>query len=158
MTAGRRVDADDEAGPGRDAATDGGTADDAGGGTGAGAADAKRQLRLLGLGFVVAGGLTLGLSDAADPRGLLAALLGVLGVGALVLEWLQESTRGLSVGLLSGGVAIYAWPLLRTGDVGYAYLGGLMVAIGLVNVLLAPVGLYVRQLGERLAGRSNGEE
>lgn len=112
----------------------------------------KRQLRLLGVGFVLAGVLTYLLAGAADPRQLLVLLLGLLGLAALVLERTQRAIAGISIGLLTGGIGVWLWPFLQTGDLGYRYVGGLMVAVGLVNVLLAPVGLYFRRLGKRLAG------
>lgn len=113
----------------------------------------KRQLRLLGVGFVVSGVLTYLLADATDPGGMLVLLLGFLGVGTLVLERTQGATPGVSMGLLTGGIGVWLWPYLQAGDDGFRYLGTLMVAVGLVNVLLAPVGLYFRRLGQRLAGK-----
>lgn len=120
--------------------------------------DGKRQLRLVGVGFVLSGLVTLGLANASDPRGMLVALLGFLGFAALVLEATQGYTHGLSFGLLTGGIGVWLWPILQAGDAGYTYLGLLMVAVGLVNVLLAPVGLWFRRLGERLGERTTGEK
>lgn len=120
--------------------------------------DGKRQLRLVGVGFVVAGLLTLGLSNASDPRGLLVAILGFLGFAVLVLEATQGYTHGLSFGLLTGGIGVWLWPIIRATEAGFTYLGFLMVAVGLVNVLLAPIGLYFRRLGERLGGRTRDQD
>lgn len=125
---------------------------------GAEADDGKRQLRLLGVGFVLSGVVTAGLANASDPRGILVALLGFLGFAALVLEQTQGYTKGVSFGLLTGGMAVWAWPFIRTGDAGFAYLGTLMVVVGLVNVAFARVGLYFRRLGERLGERTTGEK
>jgi hypothetical protein len=118
----------------------------------------KRQLRLLGLGFVAAGGVAYALANATDPRGLIVLVLVFVGFGALVLERTQGVTPGVSFGLLTGGLAVWAWPLVRTGQVGYDYLGVLMVAIGLFNVLLAPLGIYFRRLGKRLGEGTLGKE
>ena len=117
--------------------------------------DGRRQLRLLGVGFVLAGLVTLGLANASDPRGMLVALL---GFAALVLEKTQGYTAGVSFGLLTGGIAVWAWPLIRSGDAGFTYLGMLMVMVGLVNVVFARVGLYFRRLGERIGERTTGRE
>jgi hypothetical protein len=124
----------------------------------AGDDDGRRQLRLLGAGFVLSGLVTLGLANASDPRGLLVAILGFLGFAALVLEQTQGYTMGVSIGLLSGGLAVWAWPIIRTGDAGFTYLGVLMIVVGLVNVVFARVGLYFRQLGQRLGERTTGKE
>ncbi len=118
----------------------------------------KRQLRLVGVGFVVAGLATLGLANASDPRGMLVAVLGFAGFAVLVLEATQGYTHGLSFGLLTGGIGVWLWPLVRAGSAGYDYLGVLMVAVGVVNVLLAPVGLYFRRLGQRLGERTSGKK
>lgn len=118
--------------------------------------EGKRQLRLLGAGFVISGLLIYGLSGAADPPGLLIPLLGFLGLAALVLQGTQGVTHGTSFGLFTGAVAVWLWPTLRTAGQGYDYLGLLVVAIGLLNVVLAPVGLYFRRLGERLGERTRG--
>lgn len=116
--------------------------------------DGTRQFRLLGAGFVAAGAVVVGLSNAADPRGLLVALLGFLGVMALVLERTQGVEPGVSFGFLTGGISVWLWPSIRVGTAGYDYLGALVVGVGLVNVLLAPVGYRLRRFGERLAGGS----
>lgn len=120
--------------------------------------DGRRQLRLLGVGFVLSGVLTLGLANATDPRGILVALLGFLGFAVLVLEGTQGYTKGVSFGLLTGGIGVWAWPFIRTGDQGFTYLGVLMIVVGLVNVVFARVGLYFRRLGERLGERTAGKE
>lgn len=120
-------------------------------------AEGKRQLRLTGLGFLLAGGVTYALAGATDPRQLVVLLLTFLGVGAFVLERTQGTTSGVSFGLLAGGLAVWAWPLIRAGEPGYDYLGVLMVGIGVVNVALAPVGIYFRRFGRRLGERTTGE-
>lgn len=120
--------------------------------------EAKRQLRLLGVGFVVSGLVTIGLSNATDPGGILVPLLGFLGVTVLVLEWTQGVTHGVSVGLLTGALAAWLWPAIAAGDAGYGSLGTMVIAVGLVNVLLAPVGIYFRRFGERLAGETPGTD
>lgn len=135
---------------GRPVATDGGT--EAGDDAPTDDEEGKRQLRLLGAGFVLSGAITYLLAGATDPRGTVVLLLGFLGVAALVLEKTQGATVGVSMGLLSGGFGVWLWPYIRSGGAGYDYLGVLMVGVGLVNVLLAPVGLYFRRLGRRLGG------
>jgi hypothetical protein len=120
--------------------------------------EGKRQLRLLGLGFVLAGAVTYALSNANDPRSLLVVLLGFLGLAALVLERTQSVTSGVSFGLLTGGFAVWAWPFLRAGTAGYDYLGVLMVGVGVINAVMAPIGIYFRRLGRRLGERTTGEE
>lgn len=120
--------------------------------------EGKRQLRLLGLGFVLAGAVTYALSNAADPRSLLVVLLGFLGLAALVLERTQGVTTGVSFGLLTGGLAVWGWPVLRTGTVGYDYLGVLMVGVGVINAVMAPIGIYFRRIGRRLGERTTGEK
>lgn len=120
--------------------------------------DGRRQLRLLGVGFVLSGVVTLGLANASDPRGMLVALLGFLGFATLVLEKTQGYTPGVSFGLLSGGIAVWAWPFIRSGDAGFTYLGMLMVVVGIVNIVFARVGLYFRRLGERIGNRTTGKE
>lgn len=120
--------------------------------------EAKRQLRLLGVGFVVSGLVTVGLADAADPGGILVPLLALLGITALVLEWTQGVTNGVSFGLLTGAVVVWLWPTLGAGDAGYDSLGTMVVAVGLVNVLFARVGVYFKRFGERLAGGSPGSD
>lgn len=120
--------------------------------------DGRRQLRLLGAGFVLSGVLTLGLANASDPRGILVALLGFLGLAALVLEGTQGYTKGVSFGFFMGGIGVWIWPFIRTGDQGFTYLGVLMIVVGLVNVAFARVGLYFRRLGERLGEKTTGKE
>lgn len=114
--------------------------------------EGKRQFRLLGVGFIAAGAVIVALSNATDPQTLLVTLLGFLGFAALVLERTQDVVPGVSFGLLTGGIAVWLWPTIRAGAVGYDYLGTLVIVVGLVNVAFAPVALHVRRFGERLAG------
>ncbi|WP_435197207.1 hypothetical protein [Natronomonas sp. EA1] len=119
------------------------------------AARQKRQLRLLGGGFVASGAITLLLANGEDPAGTLVFLLGFVGFAGIVLERLQGVTPGFSFGLVTGGIAVWAWPFLSpTTATDYAYLGSLMVGVGLVNVVLAPIGLWFRRLGERLGEKT----
>lgn len=117
-----------------------------------------RQLRLFGVGFALAGAVVYALANAADPGGILLPLLGFGGVAVYVLEKTQGYEPGVSVGLLVGGMAVGLWPVVGDPDLGFAYLGSILVGAGIVNVLVAPVGGYFRRLGERAAGRNEDEE
>jgi hypothetical protein len=112
-----------------------------------------RQLRLLGVGFALAGVVTYALANAADPQGTLVPLLGFLGIGTFALERTQGYVSGISFGLLAGGVGVGLWPTVGDPSLGYAYLGAVLVGAGAVNVLFAPVGGYFRRLGERVGRR-----
>lgn len=114
----------------------------------------KRQLRLLGAGFIASGLVTLLLANGENPGTTLVFLLGFVGFAGIVLERLQGITPGFSFGLVTGGISVWAWPYLAVAGVDYAYLGSLMVGVGLVNVLLAPIGLWFRRLGERLGEKT----
>ena len=63
--------------------------------------DGVRQLRLLGLGFALAGVITYGLGNAADPQAILVPLLGFLGIATYTLEKTQGYTSGVSFGLIA---------------------------------------------------------
>lgn len=112
----------------------------------------KRQLRLLGVGTGVAGLLVLaGALSAADLQRELVYLLGFLGVAALVLEYTQGATPGVSLGLLTGGLILWIAPYVGVDDP--LFVGALLVLIGVVNTVGAGVSLYFRRLGERLGER-----
>ncbi|MFC7234072.1 hypothetical protein [Halosegnis marinus] len=125
--------------------TDGEAADD-------GAGYGKRQLRLLGIGFALAGVVTFGLANAAEPQATLVPLLGFAGIATFVLERTQGYVSGVSFGLLAGSVGVGLWPVIGDPSLGYGYLGSVLVGAGVVNVLFAPVGEYFRKLGQRAAG------
>jgi hypothetical protein len=117
-----------------------------------------RQLRLFGVGFALAGAVTVALANAASPGSILVPLLGFAGLSSYVLEKTQGYEPGISFGLIIGGIAVSLWPTFGAPSLGYGYLGSILLGAGVVNVLVAPVGGYFRRLGERAAGgRSNND-
>lgn len=118
----------------------------------------KRQLRLLGLGFALAGVITYGLANATDPQGMLVPLLGFAGIATFVLERTQGYVSGVSFGLVAGSVGVGLWPVIGDASLGYDYLGSVLVGAGVVNVLFAPIGEYFRRMGQRAGNRATGKE
>lgn len=113
----------------------------------------KRQLRLLGYGVILSGFVTLLVAYVStQPHGILLFGLGGVAVATLVFEKTQGARVGLSLGFLTASIGVWLWPHLEP-DGSYYLLGLMLIAIGGLNVLLTPLSLYFRRLGERLAER-----
>ncbi len=114
------------------------------------AADADRQeaqLRRVGFGIALAGGLVFIVATTSTrPYTILVYGLGGLAVATLILEKTQGGAMGLSLGFLTGSFGVWLWPHFDSGP--YTLLGAMLIAVGILNALLTP---YFRGLGEQLA-------
>lgn len=113
----------------------------------------KKQLRLIGFGVVLSGIIALLVASISTrPHGILLFGLGAVAVATLVFEKTQGARVGLSLGFLTATIGVWLWPYLEP-DGSYLVLGVLLIGIGVINVLLTPLSLYFRRMGERLAER-----
>lgn len=109
----------------------------------------QHQIRLVSYGTAVSGALILLVDFASSqPYGILFFGLGGLALATLVFERTQGAAVGLSLGLLTGSVAVWLWPIVDGGA--YSALGVLLLAVSVLNVVVLP-SFY--RLGERLAER-----
>lgn len=109
----------------------------------------REQLRLVGVGIVLSGLLTVLVAwISTRPHGILVFGLAGLAIGWFVLEQVQGSATGLSLGILTGSFGAWLWPEL--GGESYLVLGALLVAVGVLNAVLTPA---FHGFGARLAGR-----
>lgn len=109
----------------------------------------EKRLRTVGYGIVVSGLLTLAVAvGSTRPRGILVVGLGALALVMFVVEQLEGTARGASVGLLTGSFGAWLWPNVDGGS--YLVLGGILVVVGLLNAATTP---YFYRFGERLAER-----
>lgn len=109
----------------------------------------QKQLRLVGVGIVVSGLLTLVVAwISTRPHAILVFGLAGLAIGWFVLEQVQGGATGLSLGLLTGSFGAWLWPQLEGES--YLLLGVLLVAVGVLNAVLTP---EFHRLGARLADR-----
>ncbi len=109
----------------------------------------QRQIRLVSYGTAFSGALIL-LVDfvSTQPYGILFFGLGGLALATLVFERTQGAAVGLSLGLLTGSVAVWLWPIVDGGP--YTVLAVLLIVVSVLNTVLLPP-FY--RLGERLAER-----
>lgn len=113
------------------------------------AAHQRKQLRRVGYGIALGGGLAALVTFASSrPRPIVVYGLLGLAVAVFVLEFLEVGASGTAVGLLMASIGGWIWPLL--GGASYRTLGVTLVVVGLVNAAVTP---YFRDLGERLADR-----
>lgn len=109
----------------------------------------REQLRLVGAGIVLSGLLTLLVAwISTRPHDILVFGLAGLAIAWFVLEQVQGSATGLSLGILTGSFGAWLWPEL--GGESYLVLGALLVAVGVLNAVLTPA---FHGFGARLAGR-----
>lgn len=113
-----------------------------------------RQLRLLGAGTLAAGLLVVGVGTVSSrPHRVLVVGLAFLGVAALVFEGTQGATVGVSLGLLTAAAVVWLWPSVGSGETDFGFLGAMLVVVGLLNAVGAPVVVRLWQFGERLGER-----
>lgn len=109
----------------------------------------QEQLRLVGVGIVLSGLLTVLVAwISTRPHGILVFGLAGLAIGWFVLEQVQGGATGLSLGLLTGSFGAWLWPQLEGES--YLFLGVLLVTVGALNTVLTPA---FHRFGARLAGR-----
>ncbi len=109
----------------------------------------RRQTRLVSHGISASGFLILLVAFVSTrPHGILVFGLGGLAVAMLVFERTQGAAIGLSLGFLTGSLAVWLWPIVDGGS--YFALGVLLITVGIINIVLLPP-FY--RLGERLADR-----
>lgn len=109
----------------------------------------RKQLRRVGYGIAVSGLLVVLVALVSTrPFDILVYGLAGLAFATLVLEYTGDATPGLSLGFLAASFGVWMWGSIDGGR--FVVLGGLLVAVGLLNAALTP---YFRALGERLAGR-----
>ncbi len=117
------------------------------------AAARRRQFRLVGSGIALAGVTTMVVASVStQPHGILVVGLGFAAVATLVLERTQGAVAGLSLGIMTGAIGVWLWPILEP-DGSYLFAGTLLTIVGIVNVLLAPISQYFQNAGKRF-GRS----
>jgi len=125
------------------------------------AADPKRrQMRLMGVGSIAAGLVTIGASTvSADPYGPLVGVFGFLGIAAMVFEYTEGIRRGVSMGFLVSGVLVWLYPVVVPPSAGSpSFLGALLTMAGVFNVGFAPLADRLQAFGARLGGDEDAEE
>jgi uncharacterized membrane protein HdeD (DUF308 family) len=118
----------------------------------------RRQMRLMGVGSVIAGLLVLvaGLINEA-PYEPLVGILGFLGIAAMVFEYTENIQRGISLGFLVSGVLVWLYPVVvPPSQASPVFLGALLAMAGVFNVVFGQFTDRLQEFGARLGGE--GEE
>ncbi|WP_080509942.1 hypothetical protein [Halorubrum saccharovorum] len=113
--------------------------------------DPVEQLRRVGIGLVLGGLAFGGLSFGVDT-----VVSGIVLLGAGILVWWGEYRRELTVGIGVGiGVAGLVVLIDVWTDTGFRglRLAGFIVALGVVDYVLAPAYGKLQDAGERASGR-----
>jgi len=113
--------------------------------------DPVEQLQRVGIGLVLGGLAFGGLSFGVD-----AVVSGIVLLGAGILVWWGEYRRELTVGIGVGiGVAGLVVLIDVWTDTGFSglRLAGFIVALGVVDYVLAPAYGKLQDAGERASGR-----
>jgi uncharacterized membrane protein HdeD (DUF308 family) len=120
----------------------------------------RRQMRLMGVGSIVAGLVTVGAGAvSADPYGPLVGVFGFLGIAAMVFEYTEGIRRGVSMGFLVSGILVWLYPVVVPPSAGSpSFLGTLLTMAGVFNVGFAPLADRLRAFGARLGSDEDAEE
>jgi len=114
----------------------------------------KRQMRLMGVGSVIAGLLVLvaGIINEA-PYEPLVGILGFLGIAAMVFEYTENVQRGISLGFLVSGVLVWLYPVVvPPSQASPVFLGALLAMAGVFNVVFGQFTDRLQEFGARLGG------
>ena len=108
--------------------------------------DEVGQLRNLGIGFIIGGGI-LGGGSFILPLSWVAGGLTILGLGTWVVEWNQGRTVGIGLGIAMVGVIL---AIDITGEIGIGAfeIAAFAIVAGVIDYLLAPWYATVRESGE----------
>jgi uncharacterized membrane protein HdeD (DUF308 family) len=118
----------------------------------------KRQMRLMGVGSVIAGLLVLVAAQVTEaPYEPMVGILGFLGIAAMVFEYTENVQRGVSLGFLVSGVLVWLYPVVvPPSQASPVFLGALLAMAGAFNFVFGQFADRLQQLGARLGGE--GEE
>ncbi|EMA42413.1 hypothetical protein [Halobiforma nitratireducens] len=109
--------------------------------------DHVEQLKLVGIGFVVAGLVIAPGSFVIGSTGIVGIVLG-LGVLVWVIEYRRAATVGIGLGIaVSGGLALL--PATGTWDISMLEFAVGSIGIGIVDYLLAPAYVKLQETGDR---------
>jgi uncharacterized membrane protein HdeD (DUF308 family) len=114
----------------------------------------QRQMRLMGVGSVVAGLLFLAAATISEtPYEPMVGILGFLGIAMMVFEYTENMQRGISLGFLVSGVLVWLYPVVvPTSQRSAIFLGALLAMAGVFNFFFAQFTDRLQRFGERLGG------
>jgi uncharacterized membrane protein HdeD (DUF308 family) len=119
----------------------------------------RRQMRLMGVGSVIAGVFVLVAAQvSAAPYGPMVGILGFLGIAMMVFEYTENMQRGVSLGFLVSGVLVWLYPVVvPSSQASPTFLGALLAMAGVFNVGFAQVADRLQAFGARLGGDESEE-
>jgi len=117
----------------------------------------KRQMRLMGVGSVVAGLLVLGAASVWEsPYEPMVGILGFLGIAAMVFEYTENAQRGVSLGFLVSGVLVWLYPVVVPPSQGSPlFLGALLAMAGVFNFVFGQFAGRLQEFGASLGKGSD---
>jgi hypothetical protein len=117
----------------------------------------KRQMRLMGVGSVVAGLLVLGAASVREsPYEPMVGILGFLGIAAMVFEYTENAQRGVSLGFLVSGVLVWLYPVVVPPSQGSPlFLGALLAMAGVFNFVFGQFAGRLQEFGASLGKGSD---